>query len=60
MVIISSNLKPIFKILAGKFSNKFAVKWFLWVPPYLAYVATLPGETIMPENKRLMINYKVV
>jgi len=30
------------------------------IPPHLAYVATLFCETLMSENKRLTINYKVV
>jgi len=45
---------------AGRFSSIFAVKWSLLVPPHLAYVVTLHRESLMPVNKRLTINYKVV
>jgi len=38
----------------------FAVKWLLRIPPHLVIVATLPCEILMPENKRLTINFKVV
>jgi len=31
----------------GRFLGKFAVKWILKIPPHLAYVATLPCETLM-------------
>ena len=44
----------------SRFLGKFAVKWLLKIPPNLAYVATLPCETLMSENKQLLINYKVV
>ena len=39
---------------------KFEVKRLLKIPPRLAYVATLPCERLMSENKRLTINYTVV
>ena len=29
------------------------------IPPHLGYVATLHCETLIPENKRLTINYKL-
>jgi len=48
------------KKFAGKFLSKFAVNWLLKIPPPRAYVATLPCETLMSENKRLTTNYKVV
>ena len=32
----------------------------LCVSPYLAHVAALPRETLMPENKRLTISYMAV
>ena len=37
----------------GRFSNQFAVKWLLKVPPqwpHLACIATLPCETLMSKN----------
>jgi len=36
--------------------DKFAVKELLKIPPNLAYVATLPCETLMSENKRLTMH----
>jgi len=35
----------------GRFSDKFAVKCILKIPPHLAYVATLPCETLMSEKR---------
>jgi len=48
MTIIISNLNR-FKIFffTGRFVAKFAVKWILKIPSHLAYVATLPSETLM-------------
>jgi len=37
--------------LTGRFLSKFAVKWILSIPPYLAYVATLPCETLMSAKQ---------
>jgi len=45
MTIILSNLNRL-KIFTGRFLGKFAVKWTLKIPPHLAYVATLPCETL--------------
>ena len=60
IVIILSNLSWFTIFFTGRFLGKLAVKWLLTVLPLLAYVATLPCETLMSENKRLTINYKVV
>jgi len=46
MTIILSNLNRI-KKFTGRFLGEFAVKWILKIPPHLAYVATLPCETLM-------------
>jgi len=46
MTIILSNLNRLKKIFTGRFLGKFAVKWILKIPPHLAYVATLPCETL--------------
>ena len=43
-----------------RFLRKFAANSLLKIPTHLANVATLPCETLMSENKRLTINYKVV
>jgi len=48
------------KNFTRRFSGKFAVKSLLKIPPRLAYVATLPCETLVSENKRLTINYSVM
>jgi len=47
MTIILSNLNRFTKLFHGRFLSKFAVKWILNIPPHLAYVATLPCETLM-------------
>jgi len=36
--------------LIGKFLSKFAVKWILKISPHLAYVATLPCETMSAKQ----------
>jgi len=36
----------------GTFLEKFAVKRLLKISPFLAYVAALPFETLISENKR--------
>jgi len=47
MTTILSNLNELKKKFTGRFLGKFAVKWILKIPPHLAYVATLPCETLM-------------
>jgi len=60
MTIILSNLNRL-KKFTGRFPGKFVAKWILKIPAHLAYVATLPCETLMSaKNKPLTINYKVV
>jgi len=39
------------KIFIGRFLGKFAVKWILKISLHLAYVATLPCETLMSAIK---------
>jgi len=52
VTIILSNLNPdIF--FTGRFPNKFAVKCIFKIPPHLAYVATLPCETLMSAKQAL-------
>jgi len=36
--------------------GKFAVKWILKIPPRLAYVATLPCETLMSAEQAITDN----
>ena len=45
--------QPIYIFFIGKFHSKFAVKWILNIPPHLAYVATLPCETLMPAKQAI-------
>jgi len=48
MAAILSNLN---RFLFFLFLDKFAVKCLLEIPSRLAYVATVPCETLMTENK---------
>jgi len=59
-IIICEILTDYQKLYTGKVAGKFAVKWLLRIPPRLVYIATQPNETLMSENKRLSINYKVI
>jgi len=36
-----------------RFLSKFAVKWILNILPHLAYVATLPCETLMSAKQAI-------
>jgi len=49
MTIILSNVNRLKKFTVGFFST-FAVKQILKIPSHLAYVATLPCETLMPAK----------
>jgi len=37
----------------GRFLGKVAVKWLSKIPPHLAYVATLPCETLMSAKQAI-------
>jgi len=51
MTTILSNINHFTKkIFAGRVVDKFAVKWILNISPHLAYVATLPCETLTSER----------
>jgi len=52
MTIILSNLNRL-KKFTGRFLGKFAVKWILKIPSHLAYVATLPCETLLSAKQAL-------
>ena len=52
MTIILSNPDR-FTLFAGRFLSKFAVKWTLKIPPHLAYVATIPCETLMSTKQAI-------
>ena len=47
MTIILSNL------FTARFLSKFAFKWIVNIPPHLAYVATLPCETLMSAKQAI-------
>jgi len=53
MTIILSNLNRFAKIFSGRFLRKFADKWILEIPSHLAYVATLPCETLMSGKQAI-------
>ena len=57
MTIILPNLNR-FKKITGRFLGKFVVKWILKIPTHLAYVATLPCETLVLA--KLAINEKLL
>ena len=50
MTTILSNLNRL-NFFIGKFVGEFLVKWVLKIPPHLAYVATLPCETLMSAKQ---------
>ena len=52
MTIILSILNR-FKKFTGRFLSKFVITWILKIPSHLAYVATLPCETLMAENQAI-------
>jgi len=51
VTIILSNLNGLKKFFTGRFLSKFAVKYLLKIPPHLAYVVTLPCETLMSAKQ---------
>jgi len=53
MKIILSNLNRFRNNFTGRFLRKFVVKWILKIPPHLAYVATLPCETLMSAKQAI-------
>jgi len=52
--------EPITKKITGRLLGKFLAKWILKIPLHLAYVATLPCETLMSAKQAITITYKVV
>ena len=51
MTIILSNLNRFLKKFPGRFFGKFVGKLILKIPPHVAYVATLPCETLMSAKQ---------
>jgi len=52
VTIILSNLNR-FKKITGRLLGKVVVKWILNIPLHLAYVATLPCETLMSAKQAI-------
>jgi len=57
MAIILSNLNRFITFFIGRFLGKLVVNWLSEIPPFLAYVATLPCENI--NVRKLAINDKL-
>jgi len=53
MTIILSNLNRLKNFFTGRFVSQFAVKRILKIPPHLAYVATLPCETLISAKQAI-------
>ena len=53
MTIILSNLNRFKKFFHWKIPSEFAVKWILKIPTHLAYVATLPCETLTSAKQAI-------
>ena len=54
MTIILSILNRFKNFFTGRFLGKFAVKWISKIPAHLAYVATLPCETLMSAKQAII------
>ena len=39
--------------VTGRFLDKFVVKWIFKIPPHIAFVATLPIETLMSAKQAI-------
>jgi len=48
-----STLNRFSKFFSGRFLGKFAVKWVSKIPLRIAYVATLPCETLMSAKQAI-------
>jgi len=53
VTIILSILNQFLKKFTRRFVGKFAVKWISKILPHLAYVATLPCETLMSAKEAI-------
>ena len=53
MTIILSKSYSIFLKITRKFLSKFAVKWILKISSHLAYIATLPCETLISAKQAI-------
>ena len=57
MTIILSHLNRFKKKFTKRFLGKFAVKCILNIQPHLAYVATLPCQTLMSAKQASIAAY---
>ena len=53
MTIVLSIFNRFKNFFTGRSLRKFAVKWISKIPPHLAYVATLPCETLMSAKQAI-------
>ena len=53
MTVILSNLNRFTIFFIGRFLSKFADKWKLNIPAHLAYVTTLPCETLLSAKQAI-------
>ena len=53
MTVILWILNRFKKFFIERFLDKFAVKWVLKIPLHIAYVATLPCETLMSAKQAI-------
>ena len=53
MTIILSITNRLKNFFTGRFLGKFAVKWISQIPPHIAYVVTLPCETLMSAKQAI-------
>jgi len=53
MTIILSIINRFLKKFTGRFLAKFALELISKIPPHLAYVATLPCETLMSAKQAI-------
>jgi len=49
-----SNLNRFKTCFTVRFQDKFVVKWILKIPPHIAYVGTLPSETLMSPKQAII------
>ena len=52
-IILSNRIRFKKFFFTGRFLGKFAVTWILKILPHLAYVATLPSETLVSAKQAI-------
>ena len=53
IILLNIDINRFTIFFTGRFPGKFAVKCILKTPPHLAYVATLPCETLMSAKQAI-------